>query len=194
MNPGVVALHKLEAMGYRLHLEGDNIRLRHEGQGAPNPNKVRPLIALVKDNKTLVMDYLAGRQESPPERILTCSECPWHQLNSWTLYPEFPSWCAWHFDHLMVNNPACVGFRREELPPPQKAHQPRPVHHNPVRTEEPAIPTCGACAHFLCSSINPLQGFGRCALSDVSGCPGAYPDKAACGHFEKRLAETVAKH
>ena len=51
-----------------------------------------------------------------PERILTCAECPWYQTNPWTHYPDLPAWCGWHFDHLAVDNPSCIGYRKGEIP------------------------------------------------------------------------------
>lgn len=116
MNPGVEAIKKLEALGYHPHLEGDSISLEHEGQNIPDPNQVRQLLALVKENKAEVMIYLARKSQDPPERILLCSECPWHRDNPWTHYPELPAWCDWHFDHLAADNPACIGYRRGDIP------------------------------------------------------------------------------
>jgi hypothetical protein len=49
--------------------------------------------------------------------------------------------------------------------------------------------TCGGCAHFLPSRLNPAQGFGRCGLVNLSNRPGAYPGKAACKHFEAPVGE-----
>jgi hypothetical protein len=128
--------------------------------------------------------------KTAPECILTCSECPWHRANPWTHYPELPSWCDWHFDHLLADNPACIGYRRGELPAPGSVFV---QGENPVSAES-ATPTCGDCVHFLCSPINPLRGFGRCAQAGVSGRPGAYPGREACRYFEGRVAETQAKY
>ena len=55
-------------------------------------------------------------QASAPERILSCSECPWYQLNPWTHYPELPAWCHYHMDHLAADHPACEEFNRREVP------------------------------------------------------------------------------
>jgi hypothetical protein len=30
--------------------------------------------------------------------------------------PNLPAWCGWHFDHLMRDNPLCIGYRRGEVP------------------------------------------------------------------------------
>jgi ribosomal protein S27AE len=49
--------------------------------------------------------------------------------------------------------------------------------------------SCGKCGHFLPSRLNPIHGFGRCALEHLSKRPGAYPGKAACNHFEPPLGE-----
>jgi hypothetical protein len=57
----------------------------------------------------------------PSERIRSCTECPWHRENPWTHYPELPAWCAWcgwHFDHLAADNPACIGYRKGQIPAP----------------------------------------------------------------------------
>jgi hypothetical protein len=64
-----------------------------------------------------------------PERILSCSECPWCQLNHWTHYPELPFWCGWHMDHLIEDNPSCIGFRRGEIIPPKV----KTATHEPLR-------------------------------------------------------------
>ncbi len=48
----------------------------------------------------------------PPKEIRLCAECPWYQQNPWTHYPEFPAWCAYHFDHLTADNPACINYRK----------------------------------------------------------------------------------
>ncbi len=61
----------------------------------------------------------------PPEKILTCSDCPWHRANPWMHFPELPAWCDWHFDHLAADNPACIGYL------PGRGHEPDP--HNLTR-------------------------------------------------------------
>jgi len=122
--------------------------------------------------------------KTAPECILTCSECPWHRANPWTHYPELPSWCDWHFDHLLADNPACIGYRRGEIAPLGKGKILGSEHYTPVRTEEPTPKNCGVCAHFLPSRLNPYQGFGRCAQAHLSKRPGAYPGMKACEHFE----------
>jgi hypothetical protein len=61
---------------------------------------------------------------------------------------------------------------------PQVRQQPL----EPERGEKMNI--CGDCGHFLPSQLNPLQGFGRCALESLSKQPGAYPSRTACHHFE----------
>jgi hypothetical protein len=50
-------------------------------------------------------------------------------------------------------------------------------------------PTCGGCAHFIPSRLNPAQGFGRCGLANLSKRPGAYPGRTACSHFEAPVGE-----
>jgi hypothetical protein len=49
--------------------------------------------------------------------------------------------------------------------------------------------TCGGCAHFKTSRLNPTQGFGQCALAHLSKRPGAYPGKTACPHFEAMVED-----
>jgi hypothetical protein len=49
--------------------------------------------------------------------------------------------------------------------------------------------TCGGCAHFKTSRVNPPQGFGHCALAHLSKRPGAYPGKTACPHFEPAVGD-----
>jgi hypothetical protein len=75
MNPGIEAVQKLAYIGYRFTVNGDTIKARYEGQGTPNPAQVRPLLALVKEHKARVIDYLVQQPQAPAERLLTCFEC-----------------------------------------------------------------------------------------------------------------------
>jgi len=49
--------------------------------------------------------------------------------------------------------------------------------------------TCGGCAQFKTSRVNPTQGFGQCVLAHLSKRPGAYPGKTACPHFEAAVGD-----
>ena len=73
MNPGIEAVRKLAHIGYRLMVNGENIKARYEGQGDPDPSQVRPLLETVKAHKPEVLTYL--NKPVQPERILTCYEC-----------------------------------------------------------------------------------------------------------------------
>ena len=115
------AVMALTRLGFRLWLEGEYVKVRHEGSEAFDPAMVRPLLAIVKAHKEEVRRYLAhaqGNISNQPERILTCAECPWFQQNPWTHYPDLPAWCGWHFDHLATDNPICIGYRKGEIPAP----------------------------------------------------------------------------
>jgi hypothetical protein len=93
MNPGIEAVRKLAQMGYRPHLEGRSIRLRYEGQGAPDPAQVVPLVDLVRQHKDEVRYFLksycprCGGCCSVPdyEGRPLCLGCDWDKLCD--LYP-----------------------------------------------------------------------------------------------------------
>ena len=70
---GLIAVQKLTALGYRFQVEGDALRYEWQGIGKPDPAKVRPLLALVKEHKAEVLAYLS--RPVPPERVLTCYDC-----------------------------------------------------------------------------------------------------------------------
>jgi hypothetical protein len=126
---GLAAVQKLTAMGYRFQVDGNTLRYEWQGNGKPDPDLVRPLMEVVKAQKLEVLTYLGQKPQAPPERILSCSECPWHQANPWTHFPELPAWCGWHYDHLFSDNPACLGWRRGVIPRPE----PKTDLHDPLR-------------------------------------------------------------
>jgi hypothetical protein len=70
---GLFALQKLSALGYTFQVEGDGLRYEWRGPGKPDPSRVRPLLALVKEHKPEVLAYLS--KSNPPERVLTCYDC-----------------------------------------------------------------------------------------------------------------------
>jgi len=74
MNPGIDAVQKLTHLGYRFTVNGEIIKAKYEGPGAPDPAQVRPLLALVKEHKSVVMGFLARKLQTS-ERVLTCYEC-----------------------------------------------------------------------------------------------------------------------
>lgn len=88
MNPGVAALQRLEAMGYRFHLDGDNIVLKYHGPDKPDPNHVTPLLDLVRQHKEKVREFLrcfcpkcGGVVFCPDlEGVSRCLACDWDLL------------------------------------------------------------------------------------------------------------------
>jgi hypothetical protein len=117
----IESLRLLQHLGYRFEILGDLVRYQYTGPGNPDLGQIRPLLNVVKANKNEVRRYLSQDQSrvNLPERIISCAECPWHQANPWTHYPELPAWCGYHFDHLTADNPACIGYRKGEIPPPR---------------------------------------------------------------------------
>jgi hypothetical protein len=65
--------------------------------------------------------------------------------------------------------------------------QPKEAHAQVFTPEDGK--TCGGCAHFRTSRVNPTQGFGQCALAHLSKRPGAYRKKTACPHFEAAVGD-----
>lgn len=119
----IKAVDELTKVGFRFRLEGEALKVRYVGPGKTDSNHVFQLLEVVKTHKEEVRSYLVNAQRnisSQPERILTCGECPWHQANPWTHYPDLPNWCGYHMDHLLKNNPACIGWRRGEVPEQQE--------------------------------------------------------------------------
>jgi hypothetical protein len=72
-NEAIGAVRQLAHLGYRFTVNGDTIKARYEGPGDPDPGLVRPLLAVVKEHKPVVLAYLSRPVE--PERVLTCYEC-----------------------------------------------------------------------------------------------------------------------
>ena len=58
MTEGIRAIHALAQMGYRAWADGKDIRMLFEGEGAPNPAAVAPLMALVQQHKENVLFFL----------------------------------------------------------------------------------------------------------------------------------------
>ncbi len=57
-NPGIEAVRQLANMGYRFTVNGETIKAKYEGQGEPDPLKAKPLIDLVRQHKTEVVEFL----------------------------------------------------------------------------------------------------------------------------------------
>jgi hypothetical protein len=74
-NLGIEAVRKLTHIDYRFTVNGETIKAKYMGQGDLDPAQVRPLLALVKEYKAKVIDYLARKPQAPAERMLTCFEC-----------------------------------------------------------------------------------------------------------------------
>jgi hypothetical protein len=54
-------LRELEAMGYDITLDGNNVRLTWRGQGKPDPATVKPLLEELKRRKEEAIRWLASR-------------------------------------------------------------------------------------------------------------------------------------
>jgi hypothetical protein len=75
MNPGIEAVRRLAHLGYKFTVNGETIKACYEGPGKPDPAQVRPLFAVVRENKPEVMSYLSQNTQATLERVLTCHEC-----------------------------------------------------------------------------------------------------------------------
>lgn len=53
------AVRELATLGYSFEVAGDKLRYRFIGRGAPDPDRVMPLLEVVKTNKVKVMELLA---------------------------------------------------------------------------------------------------------------------------------------
>lgn len=101
----------------------------------------------------------------PPEKILSCQDCPWHRENPWTHYPELPAWCDWHFDHLAADNPACISYRRGEIQQgPKTVERTRAIRQE----SEIAAPTTGKKALF--NRTNENIEWASWTWNPVTGC------------------------
>lgn len=69
------ALHELALLGYRAWAEGENIRLRYEGDKEPEADRVTPLLTLVKEHKVEAIDFLARKPQTALPQTLTCYVC-----------------------------------------------------------------------------------------------------------------------
>jgi hypothetical protein len=93
-NPGIEAVRQLAHLGYRFTVNGDTIKARYEGQGDPDPAKVKPLLELMKAHKSDVRYFLksccprcSGRCFVPDyEGQPLCLACDWGLLVE--LYPD----------------------------------------------------------------------------------------------------------
>jgi hypothetical protein len=72
-NPGIEAVRKLALLGYTFTVNGETIKAKYKGQGDLDPVQVRPLLAMVKEHKPEVKDYLARKPQA--EKHETCFEC-----------------------------------------------------------------------------------------------------------------------
>jgi hypothetical protein len=170
-NPGIEAVRKLADMGYRFTVNGEAIKAKYDGPGKPDPDAVRPLLALVKENKQEAIVYLARKSQNPV-RVLLCSNCPWHRENPWTLYPELPSRCSRHFDYLAADSQQSLGWRKREIPQPDLrktawSHDFSLANNEGGGSTEDNTPqqrvTCFQCHQFSPNDgPNPRQGWGRC--------------------------------
>jgi len=102
----------------------------------------------------------------PPEKILSCDECPWYAENPWTHYPALPAWCQYHIDHLLQDNPACIGFRRREIPNPAK----NGVVRCPRTNETQEIRRLATTGKITFNRTNENIEWAKWTWNPVTGC------------------------
>ena len=60
-------LDKLRKAGYRVRAEGDKVKATWQGEGKPDPDTVRPLIAELKAHKGAILEALREEAGEMPE-------------------------------------------------------------------------------------------------------------------------------
>lgn len=88
-NPGIAAVQELTRIGYRFTVKGDTILAHYEAFGNPDPDLVRVLLDLVKQNKneviTFVKSYCPKSGEvcfGPLDNDEGCLVCHWADLKA----------------------------------------------------------------------------------------------------------------
>ena len=61
------AIIEIQAIGYRIDLMGDEIRLVWDGEEDPEPQRVGPLLAEIKVHKTEALEYLKRTSSTTPK-------------------------------------------------------------------------------------------------------------------------------
>jgi hypothetical protein len=92
--PAIEAVRQLANMGYRFTVTGETVKANYEGQGEPDPLKVKPLLDLARQHKPEVVDFLrcfcprcGGCCFAPDyEGRPLCLACDWGLLVE--LYPD----------------------------------------------------------------------------------------------------------
>ena len=125
-----------------------------------------PPAKVVKPAKLHPVEPPQASPEAPPA---TCESCRWVELNPWTSDPALGAWCHYRMKHLVVGSAACGEFRRGEVHPRQP-HKQVPA----VRAATERILTCFECPRHEHDTVNPPEGWGRCALNK-RGCYGLRP-------------------
>ena len=92
-NPGIEAVRKLVALGYRFMVNGESIKAKYEGPGEPDPATVRPLVDVMKAHKPDVVYFLksycprcGGVCFIPVGDESLCMACDWAALVE--MYPD----------------------------------------------------------------------------------------------------------
>ncbi len=108
-NPGIKAVRTLASLGYQFTLAGETIKAKYCGDGKPDIDTVRPLLAAVREHKPDVLAYLSN--PAPQERILSCADCGFHEYQG-----PHP---AQGWGRCTLKNRGCYGLRPAcpDIPP-----------------------------------------------------------------------------